>query len=69
MTREERPHGVHMGHPMGDEMTMCGFAIDAFDEDGMGHMRTARAGESISCNDCLRVIRAVREVKNGRMPL
>ena len=59
-----RPEGVHMGHPLGDEMTLCGFAVDAFDEV----MPTARAGEVITCKDCREVVRAIRAVRRWTLP-
>lgn len=57
-----RKDEMHIGHPLGEEMTLCGYAIDAFVENGDDEMmRTAREGELITCPDCRRVIQSLRK--------
>ena len=60
----------HAHNPAGDgEFTMCGLAFDAHSVgDHENEIVFAGADESVTCQECRRVVLEVRKIKLGRMP-
>jgi len=60
----------HATNPAQSEYTMCGMAFDAHGSGDCDEpIVFAREGEPVTCQECRRVVLAVRKIKLGRMPV